>query len=408
MMTRPLADVINGACANPTNLIIGGDPRDTKEKRAIGAALRAKLRNARRFYVDEDVTRAATRLGIQHPNVLLEMLRRARPPFEKIWIEWPLEPQIEESGQTIEEDAPVRTGCFVERIGIDQPIFMITPIAGPPANQPHDHRIGIAECAIIYDVQSPIAARPRMIEHQSRLANFTSLSEDDMARMLVGRAYTAFTPEDANEEEIRLRIQYCDQLSSHAAWIMNPMLRKWQTEVIGGKHANREFSYKRPGLTIGRLSAIDSLRSNAQSSIMEHTGQWRFVISLLALINNHEYTDTETTYRAGNARLVGGHVVAYMEHLLVKLKLPRRVTEERVLRDLTDVMGLGTRRHEVMGHFRQSRKKGDPNCDHAYIDVTPNRCRCTICGHSIWWVDEYNRGNAALGFIIKDRLVTRE
>lgn len=404
-MTRPLADIVYGACANP-NLIIGGDPRDTKGNREIAFQLRDKLRNARRFYVDEDVTRAATRLGVQHPSVLMEMLRRARPPFQKIWIEWPLAAQIEEAGQDIADDAPVRTGCFVEHIGQEEPIFLVTAIGAPPANEPRSNTISVSQAAVLYHLQSPIATAPRLVEMESQLGGLAGLPQDLMARSLIGSAYAGRNYDDATEEEIQLRFEQCDRLSSYAAWILNPMLRKWHTNVLatdmyGGK---RFRMVGEPGRTV---TAIEALRSTVQTSILEHAGMWRFVIALLALINNQEYTETES-YRAGKSQLISGHVVPYLEHLLVKLKLPRRVTEERVLRDLTDAMGFATRRHEVMGHFRQSRKRGDPDCDHAYIDVTPTRCRCTICGHSIWWVDEYERGNAALGYVIKDRLVTRD
>jgi hypothetical protein len=122
-------------------------------------------------------------------------------------------------------------------------------------------------------------------------------------------------------------------------------------------------------------------------------------------MNTQDFIARDQHFKVGKSYTVAGHVVPYLDHITVKLKLPRRVVEQRVARELAE--SLPRRRHGVPGHFAESRKKGDPNCEHAYIDVSPTHERCVLCKHSRWWVKAHERGDASLGYVIKDRLVTR-
>jgi hypothetical protein len=116
---RPLADIIYAACSNPATMM---PCHPTPEgRRKIGENIKNAMREARRFYVDEDATRSATKLGIQHPDILLSMLKRARLPFQKIWVEWDVRAQIDEAGANgasamLYDDTPERTGCLIERM----------------------------------------------------------------------------------------------------------------------------------------------------------------------------------------------------------------------------------------------------------------------------------------------------
>jgi hypothetical protein len=404
--SRPFADILNAACADPKRLL-GGDPADFGQKKNLAARLREKLRASRKFYVDEEVARAAMRLGVQHPNILLEMLRRARPPFETIWLDWPLRPQIEESGTPYYADAPERSACFIDRLQDDE--FRLTLMGGPPKDDPTNNQVAVNNLAIVYNVRIPIA-RPDLDNLQITIAGISKLSPELLKKALIGSGYNDRNNPDADTEENKYRQVYCDQLAAHAAWIINPLLANYQKDVFAGKYDGKRYTHRRRGFDDSvrtvEASAKDALSYMYANDIMEHSGQWRFVVSLLALINAQDHVQHED-YRYGKTRsqIVGGHIVPYLEHILVKLKLPRQVVETRMVADLVDA--IPRRRHEVIGHFRQSRKRGDANCAHAYFDVTPTRQRCALCNHSIWWVDEFERGDARLGYVIKDRLVTK-
>jgi len=397
MASRPLADIINAACADPTRLILGLHPQDRDGRRVLGNRVRMAMRTARRFYIDDEVTRAATRLGVQHPNILCQMLARARTPFDSIWLEWAVAPQVEEAGMPVAEDAPERTGVLIERLDENEPIYRMIQLG----NSIKPNEVIVGPLAIMYHLVSPIMDI-RSIPDQKLIADTTKLPEEYINITTVGSAYQNQAEDDADDLEIEQRRYYCDLLASHAAHILNPLTASYIHRVLDGKHDKEGNNLTVHGV---RVTHREAMQITMQDSIKEHSGAWRFVMSLLALMNTQDYVERET-FRAGRSQIVSGHVVPYLEHITVKLKLPRRIVEERMVRELVDA--IPRRRHEVMGHWKQSRKRGDPHCNHPYIDVTPRRQRCPLCSHSRWWVNEHMRGTAELGFVVKDRVVTRD
>src|ERR1051326_2122312 len=73
-MPRPLADTINAACSDPTRFVFGGDPSDDNARRVLGSKVRAMMRQAHRFFIDDEVTHAACTLGVQHPDILRQIV----------------------------------------------------------------------------------------------------------------------------------------------------------------------------------------------------------------------------------------------------------------------------------------------------------------------------------------------
>ncbi|MGI4942060.1 MAG: hypothetical protein ACRYHQ_16115, partial [Janthinobacterium lividum] len=62
--------------------------------------------------------------------------------------------------------------------------------------------------------------------------------------------------------------------------------------------------------------------------------------------------------------------------------------------------------HDVTGHWKHSRKHGDPRCEHAYVRETPSRERCVTCRAARWWVRDFQRGDEAVGVVARQRVVT--
>src|SRR4051812_12558038 len=86
-MTDTLADRIFAATYRPDRGLFCGWS-DPVQKRRVATAMRQTLTRARRYIITPEVAEAAITLGIEHPDILLSMLPRARLPFECCWIEW--------------------------------------------------------------------------------------------------------------------------------------------------------------------------------------------------------------------------------------------------------------------------------------------------------------------------------
>ena len=63
--------------------------RDTN-KNAIMASRRARreLVDAQKFFIDNKLLEVATNLSYESPTKLVELAKRAIPPFNNMWIEW--------------------------------------------------------------------------------------------------------------------------------------------------------------------------------------------------------------------------------------------------------------------------------------------------------------------------------
>lgn len=402
-----LADDIIAACRNPAKQF---EPRyaEPPELRKLGAWVNDRVRSARRFYLTPEVVEAATLLGIEHPDVLYALMPRARAPFERVWIEWDPRVQAEVQGREAMEGAAERTGVLIERMDEERPLHLmseigrITLVDGEPSRTGHFALSGIG---ILYDLAAPIHdAGGRLPSVQGVKAEFDFgvpagfTSEAARAALLLGSAYYKTRSDRSDEDipeqiqellagaDVKMRAEQCERIAQHAAFVSHPATHSMN---------QRALAHTKLGPHVHNL-LLNQLR--------EQAGTFRFIVSLLALINARDLVET-VHRRDGDRRFVGGKFVPFLEHLLVSLKLPRRLAIERMIRSVQD--SLPKRRHEVIGHWKHSRSKGDPSCDHVFVDETPSRQRCAVCGFKRWWVNEHYRGDGSVGLVIKDRLVER-
>lgn len=400
-MPRPLADSINAACSEPTRFVFGCDPSDLNARRVLGSKVRAMLRGAHRFYIDDEVTAAACTLGVQHPDILMQMLPRARTPFASVWLEWSVAAQINAVGGTLYDDAPERSGVVVEQLDDNEPIFRLTSFAGPAPGE--RVKCYVSSLATLYHLRTPIFNARKLSDYEE-VVRMSDLPEQLVRQSFVGAGYFALREDDADEAELHQRMQHCDALTRHAAYIFNPLTSSFHRDVIAGRYDDKVID---AGWGDQRewQPAPKAVQSQVRNAILEGAGTWRLVMSLLALMNAQDFVERDRPFKFGKSYTVGRHVLPYLDHITVKLKLPRHIVVQRMARELAE--SLPRRRHGVPGHFAQSRKKGDPNCEHAYIDVSPTHERCVLCNHSRWWVKSHERGDASVGYVLKDRLVTR-
>jgi hypothetical protein len=141
-------------------------------------------------------------------------------------------------------------------------------------------------------------------------------------------------------------------------------------------------------------------------SIRETSGTWRFIISVLALIQSREYTDhVQPSRNLAKRRFVNGKSVPYLQLWRVSLKLPRKI----VLRDVVTSVreSLPQPRRTIEGYWRR-RRSGNPEaitCNHVDVAETPNRYRCVLCKSAFFFTPDHERGSAEIGYIKKDRVV---
>lgn len=124
-----LIEQIAAAAKNPKKVLTCDSAADRNRH---SMALRSKVMGSQRFSVDYEVSRMAARLGIDNPDILMGMLRDARLPFNKIWIEWSNKAHIEELGDHLADGAPERIGAFIEKIDDQKPIYRMTICAVIP------------------------------------------------------------------------------------------------------------------------------------------------------------------------------------------------------------------------------------------------------------------------------------
>jgi hypothetical protein len=377
-----------------------GDPGGSRRAANL---IRAALISSQRYFLDDDVVRAATDLGVQHPDILIEMLARARLPFPKMWIEWDQRVVLEHLDIQVAEDAPPIIGAYIEQISApgEFPIFKITEMGLDHTSQPV--RAAAHATSIIYSLDHPILERiPLLHQERSSLARFTGISKEVMDQCLLGSTYSQVDadlskylnlPEhlstEAQERKAMAdhRLELCRKLANHASHSLSSFWPSYENMLSGSRRQ------------------LDIWEKAVSFSILNFSGTWRFLVSVLALIQARDYTTSVQPPRnSAKRRFVGNKVVPYLQHWRVSLKLPRKV----ILRDMVYSTrdSLPQPRKEVEGYWR-SHHEHDVTCQHVDVSETPDRFRCALCKRALWFTPSHVRGSSEVGFVKKDRVVEK-
>lgn len=411
MANEPLADQMLAILAKGGASRTGLPGYLPHEMRREHAYLSQSLRGARRYFVDDEVSTLASRLCGQYPQLIGEILRRARLPRERILLEYSPRAFVSASGYPVTPDAPEASLVLVERVGNSLTQCRLTSIGVPPGGYAH-----VSPISIFYDLEEPVsesADMPFLIKTAQAYMKWRGVSVladdgsathmsqpemiEDSVRFMINSATVGTAgrfefgkgrdPAEVEEEKAYLRQQILD-LQKHARHELTPINAGIYRRLVDH---DREHS--------ARIANIIG------EAIIEFAGQWRFVISCLYLINGQDFTG-DVTYRHGQSRYIGGgKIVPYLEHRRVSLKVPRLEGFERSIRQLTS--STPRRRHEVDGHWRHRHGLGKEECQHAFVSVTEIRERCVLCDYTRWWIKEYERGDASIGRVTKDRIVKR-
>lgn len=365
----------------------------------LGQTIKNLMNTSRKYVMTPDASFAAARLGYSHPELLTAILRRARPPFDRIWLEWSVPDQLRAADQEPDNDCPPMTGAFIEAITPGSSVFRVTSVG-------HDRMgdsVALAPLSVLYNINEPEVPIP--LEDTLQICEATDTSRLTLRMTLLGSAFVGRLEdgtligkyEGLTDEQIRVRSEQSDFVARHAGYTFNPytpyILAVLRSVESGPRH--QEYKY--------------AIRMVLREQIREHTGSWRFIISALALLNARDYITDLNVPLDHKSRLVKGKIVPYMQHHTIGIKLPREITVKRVMKSVSQ--GLPKRAHEVSGHYANSHRSGDPTCVHlpivgcdkaVYVKGTETLEVCQICGHRRWWVRDYTRGDASLGFVTKD------
>lgn len=430
---RAFADVVAAACQLPMKRM--QPPPSFYEKpsgqRAAANILRADILRAKRYVIEDDVTEAAVDLGMQHPDILLAALKNAMAPFDTMWIEWNPMAQyraaMENSGLPSnywKSDHPPASNVGVLLKRINETGYRIFTVGeclidtGDGAVDETYPQIGLSPLSVYYDIHTPVHngtlnyAEEMVVRHSSwtpELVRAALLAGAYVERQPTEAALAEMREEGLDEQQIqhrlaeiaRTRIRQCDQLSSHAMWVFDPVFgAPFKKRIEDGpsifpKDPIRDAYYKH---------AIYSLGLQVQ----EEAGNFRFVISVLALLVGRDRLVSEIipTRMKNTSKFHKGRVVPFLENRRVSLTVPRKIANRRIVRSLSKMMPRA--QHDVEGHWKQRRKGFDTSCDHVLVSETPRREVCAIqgCGFKRWHVDEFKRGDPSVG-IIKKTIVAK-
>jgi hypothetical protein len=402
-MTNFLLDYIMAATKDPNRLVVGN-----KESRVkISEALKNKIIKSRRYFVDEEVTIAASTMGVDHPESLLQILRRARIPtkVQTIYVEWFNRVAIEANDEKAHPNAPEKIGCFIESLNDTEPFYRITIVG--VVGEHDDPRLKNNAVMI-----SPVSYLFRTDEYPTKspdlpyIINATGFDEEWLQKACVGTAYVNSYRkliEDMASNNMKLGRDRVDGIGPHLnmAYDACKEFQKYCTVSLTPMTRNAI-------LTMADKPLIQDYLKN---DIVESAGTWRFIVSLLALMNEHEYI-TETRgvkQKGGNPKIINGKIAPFIEHIVVGLKLPRKNVEQKLKDQFSNQETTPKRGHEVDGSWRTFKSSGLRTCDHVYEyeENSDRRMRCIHenCGKLKFWTPGYKRGNFALGQIIKTRVL---
>jgi len=393
-MDLPLADLLMGDLANPKPVM----PlwHDAPTRKRVAMRYRERLRSARRFLLDHETASALATLALQHPDVLVAMVARARSPFDRIWIEWPFASLRGEAP----EDRPGQEGVLIERLHETLPLYRMT------AMRHLNVRSGayVSHVSMLYDlsgVPGEASDEAKKIVDAHAPIRITHAGEDTQnttARVL-GKSFIYSTAEPDEEEE---RIRQCTNLARHALTVLTPLVTEGKEDYIANKlRAMKDLP----------LSSTDPDEIPVEAHLLgiemgALAGLWRMTLAFLAVLNGRDLLVDEVFMAGSGRRFASGRTVPFLEHRRVTLKIPRPHLVPRVLRYLRS--DIPVRRHEVMGHWKERLTSGSTECDHVWVDRTTTRQSCEVCGRRRWWVNEFLRGSAEVGFITKDYVVEKK
>ena len=136
-------------------------------------------------------------------------------------------------------------------------------------------------------------------------------------------------------------------------------------------------------------------------AVLNHAGILRRVWALLATIDDIPVLKKDVSVMRGF--VAKGRYRRFLCHSTITLHIPEKRELQKLARQLIAIAR--RRAHEVRGHWRNDwRNPGSRLCKHEWqVDQT-----CALCHAHRIWIHEHQRGDASLGLVVHDYLVSHE
>ena len=405
---------------------------DSHTNRALAARLKTVLRQSRRFEATQEVVELAYNLSLLGFERILDFIKAAHAPHQKIWIEWdePYRQTLVRKHHNQPDTEEHQTG-IAARIGYlietkeheGGSTYHMTPFftsADVPSDQificplgyclSPDHSIAdlIHQSGFFVHLSTKslqqqhlppqnIGLGPKEYSELVKIAfhnkrqivrfdedgnwnqDFSYLqgkiSEQEWkviegilndSRMALGVQYChqQFNPDTTSQTEAQKKFEFFNSLSKHFC----PFQSEYSPLVF---ESLLRTALKNYTAETAKLKVWNALKHST-------TGDIRFIISLLAMINYNWIAKGEPV-RSHRQSIAFGKRKAHSEYYKLAIALPK---DHAVIRETARGTGSPKRQHEVRGHFRVIRRTGKPD-------------RRT-------WIKPHRRGDPKLGVITKD------
>jgi hypothetical protein len=377
-----LADTIMERCA--TNSFIAAQTFGHKHAHHAAREVTALMRQAQKYVIEDDATAAALSLAMEHPDVLVGMLSKARTKFRVVFIEWNNQVRMESTGQAFDPTAPTRVGAMIERLHETKPHYRMTFYDSLCGTKTERGWLMPALMSIEYNLHEPIppSEATNLIEDKAEIAH------NVMQVSALGSSYQRAHIVD-DEEGNTFMGKMLFELTSHLTHIFNPIMPMTKSILMDDGGPQNKLM----------------IRNGLRVEVIENAGSWRLAVAFLALMNDNTYLTAKDAVLPAKRRTVGSKVVPYLRHQTLSLALPRKIVERKARKDFVQEAARLRPRRLQGGYFAQHRKRGDPKCEHVYVRETDTRERCMLCQHAIWWVSDHMRGSLDVGILTHDHVV---
>jgi len=184
-------------------------------------------------------------------------------------------------------------------------------------------------------------------------------------------------------------------------------IRSMNEDVSDGFLATGIRGYDSPHVVLAGVPDIIDLfeKDTLNALVVEYMGELRYVWALLAAVNDIPVGVKHVVPSKGY--FARGKYRKYSEHSVISILIPKGRDPTVVARKIVAMSR--KRAHLVRGFWRRNwRKPLAPMCDHVLQTGPDGDLVCRHCGGEKFWVDEHQRGDASLGFVLHDYKIQHE
>lgn len=357
-----LADMFISQDPNKNDIITG--PINTKQ---FISGLQHRMRMAEKFVFD---TSASERVGLvlrDVPELLIEQIQFARPPFERCWIEYELDPIFD----------------------------LLNPGENNPIDQTRDKKIGM------------------LIDH-NRILVVSQTHNHELA--ILPFAYHLNT-----EWALKDQLDFCDKLK-----ISRLQIDMWLWGALGAKFLNEgKIDYLRTLRDTNMAELLidqQELSFEAASRMINATaGDFKNHIAILLMLNQPALTQYVKV--PSTRGWIRHKPRPFMSYNTIHVALDP-VPKIRKMYDSKEGPGALRRRHRVRGHYCHNEAARKAIIHHTCLhdwqptdqEWTPIEAKvgddiehwfCANCSGKRWWREEHRRGHYKEGEVIHEYEVSR-